>query len=137
MDVELFAARGLIPLQGYSIDLDLGHEMVVGNANFREFVLDINIWEDTGGNSGVTLSYNNSSDTTMVMAKPLPSRFGSGQWELAVTGSGKTEEQNLTERLALLRLRHSPSDNDLADGFLFWLNDRRVKDSAQKAAKEQ
>lgn len=136
MDVDLFAARGLIPAQGFSIDLDRSHEMLLGNAHFREFVLDIQIWEDTGGNSGLLFSYNNSSESTMKMTKPLPSMFGSGKWEETVTGIGKTEEQELVGRFSILRLRHSPNDLGLAEGFLFWLNDRNANDSAQKAAKE-
>ena len=137
MDVELFSARGKIPAQGYAVDLGLGHEMPLGNFYFREFVLDILIWQDAGGKSGVTLSYDNKSEAVMIMPKPLPSGFQSGNWESAVAGDGETQEQLLTGRLELLRLRHSPSDTDLADGFLFWLNDRSAKDSAYKAAKEQ
>lgn len=94
-DVQLFATRGMIPAQGYSIDLDTSHAMILGDAHLREFVLDIQIWQTTVGTSGARIFYNTFGESTLKMTKSLPSRFGAGKWEQTVAGNVKTDEQAL------------------------------------------
>ena len=137
-DARLIAARGDIPADGFNIKLSTSENMLVGNAKLREFVLDIEIWElSSRKDSGVSISYNFSTVSTLKQAAPLPATFGSGKWEQSIAGSSGTQEFDLDDRVELLRLRHNSGDDELAEGFLFWLSDWQAQDSARKAAKQE
>ena len=134
-DARLLAVRGEIPKDGYSTQREKHFQKFLGGRDFRESVLDVEIWEDTGGNSGVSFSYDHSTVATMKTKKPIG--FSLLACEEFVAGNSGTEEFVFSDRVPLLRLRDPVNGDEPAQGFLFWMSDFRKKDSVQMAAEEE